>query len=53
MILDGKDFDIKALVVQLDMQNSLRYVFNFDQKNSLFNLLNFSSNEQFFQSVIV
>jgi hypothetical protein len=30
--LDGKDFDIKALVVQLDMQNSLCYVFNFDQK---------------------
>jgi hypothetical protein len=30
MILDGKFFDIEALMVQLDMQNSLNYVFNFD-----------------------
>ncbi len=31
MILDGKDFDIEALMVQLDMQNSFSCVFNFDK----------------------
>jgi len=32
MILDGKDFDIEALIVQWNMKNSFSYVFNFDQK---------------------